>query len=419
MLQDSTLTPWQPEDPLAAPLDDIRVITIESWMAAPSASAILADLGADVIKVEPLTGDPMRGLSRPAKVEGPFKGYDLQFDVDNRGKRSIAVALDTDAGAGLVRRLVGGADIFMCNLLTHRQARFGLDPANLLKINPKLVHATLTGYGTTGPEAKRPGYDVTAFFGRSGLYDASREGDEGTVPMARPAQGDHTTGLAMVGAILAALRLAERSGVGQVVETSLFETAVWTQATDYGVTAVDRAPVRRRARHQMLNPTANRYPCGDGKWVVFNMPEESAWARLCKVIGRDEWLTDPRFVDARGRYQNMAALVDGIDAALSIRSRDEWGAIFDANGLIWGPVLALHEVASDPHADAIGLFPQIEHPQYGPYRTVNAPMRFHTADVGPRSSAPSLGQHSRDVVKSLGLTDAEIDALIEQKVIRP
>ena len=179
--------------------------------------------------------------------------------------------------------------------------------------------------------------------------------------MARPAQGDHTTGLALVGGILAALRLAERTGVGQVVETSLFETAVWTQASDYAVTAVDRAPVRRRARHQLLAPTANRYPCGDGKWVVLNMPEESAWPRLCRVIDREQWLRDARFVDARSRYQNMAALVDGIDAALAVRGRDEWGAIFDAAGLIWGPVLALHEVAADPHAAAIGLFPEIAH----------------------------------------------------------
>lgn len=404
---------------MSAPLDDITVISIESWMAAPSASAILADLGADVIKVEPLTGDPMRGLSRPAKIEGAFKSYDFQFDVDNRGKRSIAVALDTPAGAALVQKLAGTAHIFMCNLLTHRQARFGLDPASLLAINPKLVHATLTGYGTTGPEAQRPGYDVTAFFGRSGLYDASREGDDGTVPMARPAQGDHTTGLAMVGAILAALRMAERTGKGQVVETSLFETAVWTQATDYGVTAVDRAPVRRRSRHQLLSPTANRYPCGDGKWVVLNMPEESAWPRLCRVIGRTQWLDDPRFVDARARYQNMAALVDGIDAALAAKGRDEWGVLFDAQGMIWGPVLALHEVAADPHAHAIGLFPEIQHTQLGAYRTVNAPMRFHTADVKPRSPAPALGEHSREVLRGLGITATEIDHLIEQKVIGP
>ena len=301
---------------MAAPLDDISVITIESWMAAPSASAILADLGADVIKVEPLAGDPMRNLGRPAKIEGPLAEYDLQFDVDNRGKRSIAVALDTDEGAALVRRLVADADVFMCNLLPHRQARFGLDPDNLRKINPKLVHATLTGYGTSGPEATRPGYDVTAFFGRSGLYDASREGDDGTVPMARPAQGDHTTGLAFVGAILAALRLAERTGRGQVVETSLFETAVWTQATDYCVTAVDRAPVRRRARHEMLTPTANRYPCGDGRWVVLNSAARDA---PCSLRGRLERCSVPS-CSARPRAR-LFTISSGIGSRPSKRRR--------------------------------------------------------------------------------------------------
>ena len=245
---------------MAAPLEDITVVTIESWMAAPSAAAILADLGATVIKVEPPAGDPMRGMSRPAKVEGAFAKYDLQFDVDNRGKQSIAVALDQPEGVEVVHQLVAKADVFMCNLLIHRQQKFQLDPQSLFAQKANLVHATLTGYGTTGPDAWRPGYDVTAFFGRSGLYDAMREGDDGTVPMARPAQGDHTTGLALVAAILAALRQAERSGEGQVVETSLYETAVWSQASDYGVTAVDQAPVRRRARHNMLTPTGNRYP---------------------------------------------------------------------------------------------------------------------------------------------------------------
>jgi crotonobetainyl-CoA:carnitine CoA-transferase CaiB-like acyl-CoA transferase len=402
---------------VAAPLEDIVVVTIESWMAAPSASAILADLGANVIKIEPPGGDPMRDLGRPAKIDGPLADYDLQFDVDNRGKRSIAVALDTPAGVAVVRQLLKTADIFMCNLLPQRQHRFGLDPAQVLAVNPRIVHATLTGYGTRGPEAQRPGYDVTAFFGRSGLYDASREGDDGTVPMARPAQGDHTTGLALVGAILAALRLAERSGEGQVVETSLFETAVWTQATDYGVTAVDRAPVRRRARHQMLTPTANRYPCGDGKWVVLNMPEESAWPKLCRAIGCEQWLDDERFKTAKSRYQNMATLVDGVDAALAARGRDEWGAIFDAHGIIWGPVLALHEVASDPQADAIGLFPELSHPAVGVYRTVAVPMRFAGADVKPRGPAPTIGEHSRTLLAEAGFSADEIDRLFADGIV--
>jgi crotonobetainyl-CoA:carnitine CoA-transferase CaiB-like acyl-CoA transferase len=402
---------------LAAPLEDITVVSIESWMAAPSASAILADLGADVIKIEPLAGDPMRNMSRSPKVDGPLSEFDCQFDVDNRGKRSIAVALDTEVGAGIVHRIVTRADVFMCNLLIHRQERFGLDPQSVLKLNPRIVHATLTGYGTTGPDAWRPGYDVTAFFGRSGLYDASREGDDGDVPMARPAQGDHTTGLALLGAILAGLRSAERTGVGQVVETSLFETAIWTQASDFGTTAIDRAPVRRRSRHQLLSPTANRYPCGDGKWVVLNMMDTEAFPRLCDAIGCDHWLDDERFATPRGRYDHMAELVDGIDAALATRSRDEWGEIFDAKGMIWGPVLTLDEVAGDAQAHAIGMFPHIEHPQLGPYRSVNAPFRFQSGDVKPRGPAPAVGEHSRTILTDIGIADSEIDALIEQGTI--
>jgi crotonobetainyl-CoA:carnitine CoA-transferase CaiB-like acyl-CoA transferase len=402
---------------VAAPLDDVTVIEVDNWMAAPSTGAMLADLGADVIKVEPLGGDPMRAMGRPAKVDGAFRGYDFTFDVDNRGKRSVAVALDTDAGADIVRRLCRRADIFLCNLIAPRQKRFGLDPARLFQENARLVHATLTGYGTTGPEAWRPGYDVTAFFGRSGLYDALREGDEGTVPMARPAQGDHTTGLALLGAVLAGLRQAERTGEGQVVETSLYETAIWTQATDFAVTTADRAPVRRRARHEMISPTANRYPCGDGNWIVMNMPDEASWVRLCKIVDRTEWLSDDRFTSAKGRFDHMAEIVAGIDEALSAKSRDEWGAIFDEHGLIWGPVLGLHEVAVDPQAEALGLFPTVVHPERGPYRTVAAPMRFHTADVGPRGTAPTVGAHTHEVLAGAGFTDDAIADLVDRGIV--
>jgi crotonobetainyl-CoA:carnitine CoA-transferase CaiB-like acyl-CoA transferase len=403
---------------MIGPLDDIRVIEVDSWMAAPSAGAMLADMGADVIKVEPLTGDPMRDMGRPAKGGPEIKGYDFQFDVDNRGKRSVSVALNEERGAALVRRLIAGADIFICNLLPQRQERFGLEAKRLLAENPRLVHATLTGYGTEGPDAWRPGYDVTAFFGRSGLYDAMREGEEGVVPMARPAQGDHTTGLAMLGAILAALRLAERTGEGQVVETSLYETAVWTQASDFAVSAVDRAPVRRRPRHQMIIPTANRYPCGDGKWVVLNMPEAAAWPKFCRVIGREDWLEDERLDSVRGRFLNMPELVEGIDAALSQKGRDEWGKIFDENGIIWGPVLGLHEVVEDPQALAIGLFPELESDQIGTYRTVSSPIRFESAEVRPRGPAPRVGEHSREILLEAGLSVEEVDGLIDAKVVR-
>ena len=399
------------------PLDGVKIIEIDNWMAAPSAGAMLADLGADVIKVEPLSGDPMRNMGRSLRLpEGTDQAkidFDYQFDVANRGKRSVALALDTDEGRRVIHRLCQEADVFCCNLLARRQERFGLDPSTLLGVNPRLVHATLTGYGTTGPEAGRPGYDVTAFFGRSGLYDAMREGEDGVVPMARPAQGDYTTGLALLSNVLAALRLAERTGEGQVVETSLYETAVWTQATDYSVTAIDEAPLRPRARQNLILPTANRYPCGDGRWIVLNMPQESAWPLLCRTIGREEWLDDERLQDVRGRFRNMEELVAGIDESMAAHSRDEWGAIFDEVGIIWGPVLGLHEVVADPQAAAIGLFPEIEHPDIGAYRTVASPLRFHTSPVGPRRSAPRLGADTREVLSDAGFQPAEIDALIE------
>ncbi|MGZ0177483.1 MAG: CaiB/BaiF CoA transferase family protein [Acidimicrobiales bacterium] len=399
------------------PLDDITVIEVDNWMAAPSCGAILADMGATVIKVEPLAGDPMRSMQRPAKLPDKLKSYDFQFDVDNRGKKSVAIDISNKDGAAVLHRLVADADVFLCNLLVERQERFDMDPATLLGLNPRLVHATFTGYGTTGPEAWRPGYDVTAFFGRSGLYDAMREGEDGDVPMARPAQGDHTAGLALYGAIVSALRLVERSGEGQVVESSLYETAVWTQATDYSVTAVDKAPLRQRGRRNQIIATANRYPCGDGKWVVFNMPNDSAWPHFARTIGCESALDDERFLDLRSRFKNMPALVDIVDQALAARSRDEWGPIFDEADLIWGPVLALHEVVVDPQAIALGMFPTITSPEIGDYSTVANPMKFRTADVGPQGPHPKIGEHTRSVLGEAGLSGDEIDSLIGSGIV--
>lgn len=388
-------------------------------MAAPSAAAILADMGAEVIKIEPLSGDPMRGTGRPAKLDNKTKAhYDYQFDVDNRGKRSVSLDLTRHEAIELIHRLVAQSQVFMCNLLPKRQKKFQLNAETLLKINPKLVHACLTGYGVTGPEADRPGYDVTAFFGRSGLYDAMREGDQGILPMARPGQGDHTTGLALVGAVLGALRVVERTGEGQVVTTSLYETAIWTQAADYAVTAVDKAPVRRRSREQLLTCTANRYPCGDGKWLVINMPQPEAWVPFCRALGKEEWLEDERFLDGRSRYQNMSLLVEKIDEVLAGKSRDEWGAVFDAEKIVWGPALTLQEAALDAQAEAISLFPELESETIGRYPTVKAPMQFQTADVKPRGTSPRCGEHSRQILQQLaGVDEAGWAELVDKKIV--
>ena len=203
--------------------------------------------------------------------------------------------------------------------------------------------------------------------------------------------------------------MAEKSGQGQTVETSLYETAIWTQASDYAVTAMDKAPVRRRARNQMLAICSNRFPCGDGKWVVFNMlPDEKYWPKLVACLEIEHLIEDSRFESSSTRYKHMDDLVSFIDEALSKRSRDEWGKIFDDAGLIWGPVLGLHEVPADAHAQELGLFPEIEHPQLGTYSSVNIPMRFGRASVGPKGPAPQIGEHSAEILSDFGIDEGRI-----------
>ena len=393
------------------PLDGIRVIEMTSWMAAPSAGAILADMGAEVIKVEPLGGDPMRGMTRKPKVDDPRATVDPGFTVDNRGKRSVTVAVDTADGAALVRQLIAGADVLLTNLLAHRQERYRLDPGSLAEVNPRLVHATLTGYGLSGPEASRPGYDVTAFFGRGGVSHSITEPDQAP-PLAPRAGGDHTTGLAMVSSILAALRLVERTGEMQVVDVSLLATALWTMATDVAPSLIDRYQPRAKDRHHQLSPLANRYPCADGGWIIVNMPEPHWWPRFCAAIGEEAMGADPDYDTAKKRFDRMPEIVDRIDAAMSARTAEEWGRIFDEAGLIWGPVQTAADVVDDPQARAMGMFVELDHPDgEGTFETLASPIRIVGSAIGPERAAPALGADTDAVLAELGMSAGEIDAL--------
>ena len=399
------------------PLDGIKVIEMTSWMAAPSAGAILADLGAEVIKVEPPRGDPMRGMARQPKVEGNIAVVDAAFTVDNRGKRSVTVAVDQPAGAELVKRLIAGADVLLTNLLAHRQDRYGLDPDSLRAVNPRLVHATLSGYGRRGPDAARPGYDVTAFFGRGGVTHSVTDPDAAP-PRAPVAQGDHTTGLAMVGSILAALRLAERTGEMQVVDVSLLATALWSMATDVAPALIDRRQPRARDRHHQVSALGNRYPCADGKWLIVNMPEDHWWPRFCTTVGEPAWGTDPDFDTPKKRFDRMPEIVDRIDAIMSTRSAAEWGRIFDEAGLIWGPIQTLPEVVDDPQARAMDLFVPLHHPDGGPsFETLASPIRIEGSDTRPVAPAPELGADTDSVLDQLGLSAEEIAVLRSQGAI--
>lgn len=400
---------------MVAPLSGVRVIELSSWMAAPSAAAVLADLGADVVKVEPPQGDAVRGLMRPPRATPGMPKLDYSFQVDNRGKRSVAIAINRPEGADVVRRMAQDADVFVCNLLHHRQQRYGLDCKRLLEINPRLVHATLTGYGPDGPDAQRPGYDVTAFFGRGGVTHSMTE-PEGVAPHPRPAQGDHAVGMSLVAAVLAALRLVDQTGQGQVIDVTLLGMAAWTMATDLSAPLIDGREPTIRGRHHQITPLANRFRCGDDRWIVLNMPEPHWWPRFCQAMDRPEWLEDPRFETLKSRFDHMPALIDLIDEQFATKTLAEWGGIFDEHGLIWGPAATLAELAADPQAAAAGLFPEITHPE-GTFRTVAAPFRIAGADVGPRGPAPDLAQHTGEVLESAGYSTEEVAALAADGVV--
>jgi crotonobetainyl-CoA:carnitine CoA-transferase CaiB-like acyl-CoA transferase len=256
---------------------------------------------------------------------------------------------------------------------------------------------------------------VTAFFGRGAVTDSMTEpGGDAINP--RPAQGDHTTGLAMVAAILAALRLAEQTGQGQVVDVSLMGTAAWTMATDLSAPLIDgRMPTKRDRRH-LISPLANRFRCSDDRWIVLNMPELHWWPRFCETVNRPDLLADPRFETTKSRFDNMPALIDEIDATFATRTLAEWGKLFDQAGLIWGPASTLVELCEDEQAAAAGVFADVEHPS-GTFRTVAVPMKIHGADIKPRGPAPEIGEHTSEVLQGLGLTADEVRALAAAGVV--
>jgi len=399
-----------------APLEGIRVVEVAGWMASPGAAAIFADMGADVVKVEPPRGDPVRGVLRqPARPPGAVP-LDAGYQMDNRGKRGVAIAVNTSQGQELVRSLTANAHVFITNLLGQRQEKYGLDSATLLALNPRLVHATLSGYGLTGPDAARPGFDITAFFGRGGItHSITEPGSQ--APRARPAQGDHAAALGLTTAILAALRLVERTGEGQVVDASLLATAAWTMSTDLSSTLVDgqNPPVLgRRGRFHALQES---FRTADDRWVLLFMPEPHWWPRFCAAVGRPEWANDARFETVVSRREHMSEITDLMDALFAGRPLAAWGELFDSHGFTWAPAATVAEFAADPQAAAVGLFPEVTHPTAGTFRTVAAPVTVRGADIQPRGAAPDLGQHTAEVLAELGLSADEVTALEAAGVI--
>ena len=405
---------------VTAPLDGIRVIEFANFAAAPSATAIMADLGAEVIKVEAIGGDPIRGLMKQATVAEGDHNPDHPFQFINRGKKGIELNLDSQSGTDIARRLVAECDVVVMNLLKERRQRFGLDADDLFSIKPDLVIGLLSGYGEVGDEINRPGYDVTAFFSRSGVFGGGTA-PGGSPPHARPGSGDHTTSLALFGAVMAGLRSRDVTGEGQVVEASLLRTATWTISLDLVTSLVDGKPAYDRPREKGLSAMLEAFQASDGRWLQFAMPDiGDAWQRFCIALDREDLLNRDEFSTGRLRYQNMNELLSTLDESIGSKPADHWIPRLDEHKCIWAPINDSASAVQDPQVRATGAFETIAHPVAGDFETVAAPFRMHDSpEVRVKGPAPEKGQHTTEVLQDLlKLSDEEIAELESDGVVR-
>jgi crotonobetainyl-CoA:carnitine CoA-transferase CaiB-like acyl-CoA transferase len=396
---------------VTAPLAGVRVLDVANMIAAPSMAALMADLGADVIKVEPLSGDILRN----AVVEGD--GTDPYWELDNRGKRGVAVDLARPDGVAVVHRLAATADVFVTNLTVDRMERYSLTAADLEAVAPNCIHASFSGYGTTGPDAARLAYDMTAFFARGGVQ--SLVSDPGGPPPAfRPGQGDHTSALSLLSATLAALRLRDLTGEVTAVEVALLQVASWTIASDLSLTLVAGTGPERRPRSEWPSPMTCRFRCADDQWVALCMPgPRDFWPAFARCLAHPDWLDDPRFATPEARRHNAPAIIEACDAAFATETRAVWAERLDQAGLTWGPIQSVEALVDDPALHELGALVLVEDHPAGPFHTVAAPFRLHGADVAVRGRAPQLGEHSREVLAEAGLDEDEIQRLLTGGVI--
>jgi len=379
---------------LGLPLAGLRVVELAVWVAGPAAAGLMADWGADVIKVESPEGDPQRaymsaiGLS--ASAPNPA------FSQDNRAKRSAILNLRDPDDRALFEELLSSADIFVTNLRTDALERLDLSPRAVADRHPRLIIAALTGYGSVGPLRNTAAYDAGAFLSRSGLGRTNSPAERPPLTLRRGV-GDHVAAMTLTAGVLAAVHQRHHTGCGQIVETSLFQAGMYAVSWDLSTHLTNGSTTTLRVREQSETPLVNTYQTADSKWLYLVCLEaERHFPKLMTALGREDLIGDPRFVSSTQIYAHSAELVGILDQEFMLRSRDEWGELLDAHDVWWAPCQTLAEVSEDPQAHALEAFVSVEEGD-SISRTIASPVRFAGRGLSPRGPAPALGQHTAEI----------------------
>jgi crotonobetainyl-CoA:carnitine CoA-transferase CaiB-like acyl-CoA transferase len=384
---------------MAGPMEGIKVVELGVWVAGPAAGGILADWGADVIKIEPPAGDPGRMFRW--MLGGGDLGTSPPFEMDNRSKRSIVLDLATEESRLIALELISAADVFLTNVRVAALQRLGLDFQTVAARNTRLIYGLITGYGETGPDADWPAYDIAAFWARSGLaHLLTRPGD--TPPFQRGGMGDHMAAMTLAAAVCAALVARDRTGAGQLVTTSLYRQGAYTVSFDLNTYLLTGHTIAIGERESMANPCMNNYAAGDGRrfWIV-GLEADRHWPALCRAVGRTDWLTDTRFADARSRAANARELIAELDQIFATKPLEEWAEVFASEpDFFWSPINSIEDVVADEQFHAARGIVDVPDGE-GTVAMVATPADFHGTPWAPRSTAPELGEHTEDVLREL------------------
>lgn len=397
--------------PRKGPLAGLRVVELAHVMAGPVGGLLLADMGADVVKVEKLPGGDDTRRTTPPEI----RGESASFMILNRNKRGIAVDTKTADGLALVRRLVERADVVLENYRPGTMEKMGLGYEVLRELNPGLVYCKITGFGTNGPYAQRAGYDLISQ-GMSGLMGLTGEGPGRPPVKVGVPVGDVTAGILAATGVLAAYIERLRTGQGQFVDTSLLEASLvhtyWPAALAFA-TGQSAGPMG--SAHPVAAPY-QAFPTGDG-WINIGAIGQSNWERIGPVLGLPGLASDERFADNGARMRHRDALVETMSAVLKTRSTDHWVAAFERAGVPAGPVKTMTQVLDDPQVKARDMIVRVDHPVAGSIEALGCPIKFGNGDGLTTRGAPLYGQHTAEVMRELGYAEAEIGRLAADRVV--